>query len=274
MEKFEYNGIWWLPENPKNKISGTIKFHPAEGSNLDLIGSFKEKLSMPPLKPNIILGETVDGKIITLYNCYESNSCISVVIGKPRLLSSSFIANTIFIGHHFEREEDIIFDSLSLNYSYIEEWAKITEFQYRIDTDSKNHFTKHKISLSIPQNVKARINKLSISFDYNIISGGDRIKEFNLKQNMFIKIEPYKSIHFNDYQRNICYYIQNLLSLAIGRAVFPLIIKGNTKVCKTMSPYGENTVLIFYPITYLYNLSENFYAFEVLIPYRNRFIRK
>lgn len=42
MEEFEYNGIWWLPENPKKKISGTLRFNLREDANLELIGSFKE----------------------------------------------------------------------------------------------------------------------------------------------------------------------------------------------------------------------------------------
>ncbi|MFQ6054681.1 MAG: hypothetical protein ACE5J3_01700, partial [Methanosarcinales archaeon] len=120
MEELEYNGIWWLPENPDNKISGTLKFHPVEGANLELIGSFKGLNDLNTfLQPNIILGITSNGKIITLYKCYESQSHMSM----PEFLSSSFIASVVFLGHHFEKEEDIIFDSLLLNYSHLEEWA-------------------------------------------------------------------------------------------------------------------------------------------------------
>jgi hypothetical protein len=31
MNQFEYNGLWWLPENPTNKISGILRFHPIGG---------------------------------------------------------------------------------------------------------------------------------------------------------------------------------------------------------------------------------------------------
>jgi len=44
IEKFEYKGIWWLPDKPKERISGTLKFTPDEGAILDLIGSFKIKI--------------------------------------------------------------------------------------------------------------------------------------------------------------------------------------------------------------------------------------
>ena len=248
MEEFEYNGLWWLPENPDKKISGTLKFHPVEGANLELIGSFKgiEDLNTV-LQPDIISGITSNGKIITLYLCYESQSHVRV----PGFLMSSFIVRMVFLGYHFEKAEDIVFDSLSLNYSHLEEWARITGFQFKKEDDPKNHLTKLEVSYSFPKKVEVKLSNLNISFDYNFTLGGDRIKEVKLKQTMFIKIEPHKPVHINDYHRDICYHIQNFLSLAIGRAVSPLIIKGKTNACKTKLPDGRvvyNDILIFYRI--------------------------
>ena len=266
MEEFEYNGIWWLPENPKKKISGTLRFNLREDANLELIGSFKEAKDINTLlQPNIILGITSNGKIITLYECYESHFHISM----PGFLSSSFIASVVFQGHHFEKEEDIIFDSLSLNYSHLEEWMRITGFQFKLETDSKSHLTKHEVSYSFPQKVEAKVDKLNISFDYDFNLGGDRIKEVNLKQTTFIKIEPHKPLYFNDYWR-ICYHVQNFLSLAIGRAIYPLIIKGKTKACKTELSDGRvvyNDILIFYPTKDLSNLSKKLHPFDMLFSF-------
>lgn len=267
MNEFEYNGIWWLPENPINKISGTLKFHPIEGANLELIGSFKGLKDLNAfLQPNIILGIASNGKIITLYKCYESQSHMSM----PGFLSSCFIACVLFLGHHFEKEEDIIFDSLSLNYSNLEEWTRITGFQFKLETDSKNHLTRHEVRYSFPQKVEAKLDNLNISFDYNFTSGGDRIKEVNLKQTMFIKIDPHEPIHFNDYQRNICYHIQNFLCLAMGRAVYPLIIKGKSKACKTElsdRKVAYNDILIFYPTKDLSDLSKKIHPFDMLFSF-------
>jgi len=268
MEEFEYNGIWWLPENPDNKISGILKFHPVEGANLELIGSFKGTKDLNAfLQPNIILGVTSNGKIVTLYKCYEFKSHMSM----PGFLSSSFIASVVFLGHHFEKEEDIIFDTLSLNYSHLEEWTRITGFQFiKLEIDSKNHLTKHEIRYSFPQKVEAKLGNFNISFDYNFTSGGDRIKEVNLKQTTFIKIEPNKPIHFDNYQRNICYHIQNFLSLAIGKAAFPLIVKGKNKACKTELSDGRvayNDILIFYKMKHLPELSKKLHPFDMFFSF-------
>jgi hypothetical protein len=267
MEEFEYNGIWWLPENPENKISGILKFHPVEGANLELIGSFKSPKDLNKfLQPNIILGITSNGKIITLHKCYEYKSPLSM----PGFLSSSFIVSMVFVGHHFEKEENIVFDNLSLNYSHLEEWAGITGFQFKFETGPKNELKKHEVSYSFPQKVEAKLGNIKISLDYSFTSGGDRIKEVDLKQTTFIKIEPNKSIHFNDYQRDIYYHIQNFLGLAMGRPVYPLIIKGKTKECKTTLPDGRtvyNDILIFYSMKELPDLSKKLLPFDILFSF-------
>ena len=225
IEEFEYDGIWWLPENPNNKVSGKLKFHPVKGLKLQLIGSFKRLNNLNTfLQPSIILGITSNGKIITLYKCYESQSHMSV----PGFLSSSFIANFAFLGCHFEKEEEIRFDFLSLNYSHLEEWTGITGFQF--NTDSK----KYEVTYSFPKKVEAKIGNLSIFLDYEFTQNMNLPKEVNLKHTAFIKIKPSKSLHFNDYQ-DVCYHIQNFLSLAIGKAVFPIIIKGKSERCSTKS---------------------------------------
>jgi len=269
MEEFEYNGLWWLPENSDNKISGILKFHPVEGANLELIGSFKEGEDLDTfIQPNIILGITSNGKITTLYKCLEYKSQESM----PGFLISSFISEVIFLGYHFEKEEDIMFDNLSINYSNLEEWTRITGFQFETVTDPKNHLKKYEVKYSFPKKAEANLDNFNISFDYNFRSFGDRIKEVNLKQTTFIKITPHKPIHFNCYQRNVSYHIKNLLCLAIGRAVYPLIIKGKTEKYKTKLPNGSvvhNDILIFHSIGTLSELSKKLLPFDVLFSFKD-----
>ena len=78
IKEFEYKGIWWLPDNPEKRISGTLRFTPNEGAILDLIGSFKDiKNINKTLEPEIVLGISSNGKNITLYKCIEKKLSIS-----------------------------------------------------------------------------------------------------------------------------------------------------------------------------------------------------
>lgn len=263
MEEFEYAGIWWLPEDPDNTISGTLKFDPTRGSNLKLIGSFKENKDFNTfLAPNIILGITSDGKRITLYKCRESGS----QMGIPGFLSSFFVAQVIFVGHHFEREEDIVFDSLSLTYFHLEEWTRITGIKVSVITDSNSKFEELEISYIHPKDVKATIDDFHISIDFSLNLSGDRIKKCVLEQTTIIKIEPHKQIHFNHYRKNICYHIQNFLSLAIGEAVYPLTIKGKTEACKMKTTDNKiiyNNISIFYSMKRSAGKSKTLYPDDI-----------
>lgn len=242
--QFEYTGVWWLPENSDNKISGTLKFNPIEGIDLELIGAFKGLKDIKTmLQPKIILGISSNGKIITLHDCFEYHS------RHARFLTSSFVVNVIFEGHHFEKEEDIIFDSLSINYSQLEEWTGISGFQIDTETDANHHLIKHEVIYEPPQKIEVNLDNLKISVNSDFSYNWRGIDDVNLKQTTFIKMEPDKPTHYNDFQKNICYHIQNFLSLAIGKATHSLTTKGKIMVAKDNSPDGsveQKKILIFY----------------------------
>ena len=118
-EKFEFKGIWWLPDKPEEQISGTLRFVAAEGAVLELIGSFKDLQDMNKiLEPEIILGISSNGKNITLYKCFETKSTISF----PGFQTSSFYGNVVFVGVHFQKAEEIKFNNLSIHYLHLDEW--------------------------------------------------------------------------------------------------------------------------------------------------------
>jgi len=40
MEGFTCRGVWWLPKQEEDRLSGTVTFDPDDGLTLDLIGAF------------------------------------------------------------------------------------------------------------------------------------------------------------------------------------------------------------------------------------------
>ena len=40
-EGFEYQGHWWAPEEPDEKLPGILRFDPEEGATLSLFGSLR-----------------------------------------------------------------------------------------------------------------------------------------------------------------------------------------------------------------------------------------
>lgn len=266
MDKFEYSGYWWLPNHSEKAIAGTLKFDPMDGASLDLIGSFKDVQSINAvLEFGLILG-FANGKKVSLYRCFETNSHMSLNAGMPVFLTSSFVVGVVFVGHHFEKEEDITFKSLSINYSHFEEWTRITGFKFILSTNNQNHLNEYQVTYSFPDKIETKIGDINISFDYSFHDGGDRIKEYHLEQTTFLKIEPVSPLHFNDYLNNICYHLQNFLSLGIGKAVYPLIVKGKNDNCKTELEQGKvtyNDIDIFYQIRNVLDTSKKLHPLDM-----------
>lgn len=255
IEEFEYEGIWWLPDKPEEQISGTLRFTPEEGAILDLIGSFRDIKDIDKkLKPEIILGISSNGKNITLYKCFETKSTLS----NRGFLTSSFYANLVFVGAHFERKEDIKFKKLSIHYSYLNEWVNVSGF----DIPEFNHNKEVVIKFKPPEPIQASISKdykILINFRYTFSPSMEMVA---IKQKTFLTIEPLEEKSFDEY-RSIMYHLQNFLSLGIMKAVYPLTIEGTTEVNKQMIK-GKPC---YPPIKIFYKLPEIPKATKTILPY-------
>ena len=121
-EAFVLKGKWWTPADPANAIDGDMNFDPAKGVVLNLGGLLKEddKCAMPF---NIVLGETSDGRAITLIGSKGAWSTHPYRIkadGEPDAPSCSALsANVLVIGRHYGSPEEIAFKGLTIDLSLI-----------------------------------------------------------------------------------------------------------------------------------------------------------
>jgi len=259
IEKFEYKGVWWLPSKPGKKVSGTLGFTPNEGAILDLIGSFKDIKDINQiLNPDIILGVSSNGKNITLYKCFETRSSLSL----PGLLTSSFYASVVFVGVHFEKTEDIKFESLSIHCSYLDDWVNISGFNIQHLSDKKELLIKYKW----PESIQVSVNddlKISIVVHADLPTISVVQKEACIKQKTFIRIEPSKAKSLEEYW-SIMYHIQNFLSFGVTEPVHPLAIEGITEAHKIVIGKGKT---YHPPISIFYKLPDISYVSKPLMPF-------
>jgi len=257
MEEFEYKGIWWLPDNPEKQISGTLTFTPSEGAVLDLIGSFEDIKDMNKmLEPEIILGTTSNGKNITLHKCFETKSSVSL----PGFQISSFYANVIFIGAHFQKSEDIKFKNISVHYSHLDEWTNISGFDIQY-LPEREVAVKYKV----PESIKASINddyNIHIIFRAEYPVRSTVQKEANIKQITYIKIEASQEKILEEYWKTM-YQIQNFLSLGVMSPVYPLTIEGTTEVNKTII----ESKTYYPPVKIVYRLGDVRIVSKTLLPF-------
>lgn len=251
MNSFELNGIWWIPENPEVKIAGTLRYDPTEGAFLDLIGTFKNLPDFVNVSSlDIVLG-FAGGKAVTLYKCVESRTNMSMCVGMPVMTLSTYFAGVVFLGHHFQKEEDLVFQSISVNYSYLEEWTRITGIKLGLTMDKNQHQAKYDASYSFPDKIVVKLGDFDLTITYSFKHGGDQLKSIEFVQTTYLEITPNSPMNFNEYHSKFLYHLQNFLSLGIGRAVYPLEIKGKNSNCKTELKGGKtifNDIMVFYQL--------------------------
>lgn len=271
VEEFEYKGVWWLPDKPEKRISGTLRFTHSEGAVLDLIGSLKDIQDMnKTLEPEIILGVSSNGKNISLHKCFETKSTLSF----PGFQTSSFYANVVFIGAHFQKKEDIKFKKISIHYSHLDEWVNLSGFNIQHFFDKKEVIIKYKL----PESIQA-----SVGEDYKIFidiraNGPIRSiiqKEASIKQRIYIRIELSEEKSFDKYL-NIMHHIQNFLSLGIMESTYPLAIEGITEANKEIikDKVYYSPVEIYYELPNISKTTKTILPFDMLFTFNdisNRF---
>ena len=123
MQEFQCNGIWWLPQNPSDKVVGTLHFSDDTGGDLSLagvLGELTERFEEKRLP--IILGLAWDcplGKLVTLRDCPVK----STQFGVPGITREQYYAERLFFGSHLTKEEDFSFSELEVALSGLSSWA-------------------------------------------------------------------------------------------------------------------------------------------------------
>jgi ApeA N-terminal domain 1 len=217
MERFDYKGVWWLPNNPTEKLSGICSFTLSEGGDLELIGDFSTLVDFHTSnEPLIILGSTLKGEI-TLYDCFlkEKNK------RHGGIEISLYCVNLVFSGIHFNSDSEVKFKSISTHYSLTNAWVNTKTFSFRYSEDEDQLIYKGWNQLA----------QTNIDSDYSLSVGiacGQSVSLFEqitVDRKVFLTIEAIEEKHYKKY-RKVMAHVRNFLTLGITKPVFPLIMTG------------------------------------------------
>ena len=226
---FQYEGYWWLPDASDDKVPGLLKFDPDEGASLDLFGSLKDVEGIvDPLEPEIILGLSSEGKLLTLKDCAKTLGSLRFGSG---FSTSSFVASAIFVGEHFERAEDVGFERLVVEYLHLEAWADASGFDISFNEEKEAPKRKWiEIKHEIPKPSTAVVEE---EYEVTLDFGSD----FKASQRPFtwatISQPAELAIKFTEKQsfdrlRDIVFRLQHLLSLGMRMSAYPVSVRGYT----------------------------------------------
>lgn len=238
LDSFEYGGVWWLPENPENKIHGKLSYNPRIRTVLSLDGAFNEFPDETDFH-EIILGVSSDGEKITLKSCLRTNLQL-VERDSKEYVTSEFGVSVFYVGCHFAKKEDIKFTRLFVRYSQLKEWLRERLFHHEFGKDEEG-LTEHTWKFTKPKAKEIVLDKFIVSITYGFstsFGGGWETPKF--EAHVGISIDASGEMPIDDFFPT-AYHLKNFLSLAMGDEVSILAIKGTNKSIKE---YG--TIQIFY----------------------------
>lgn len=143
-------GIWYLPENPSNEMIGTLSYSYDSGITLKILGSFSPNLLVTYDNHEIINGFTVDGKKISLINCYKHNYKFHA----PGIEESFYSAQYLMLGDSYKKIPGRIFSCFLVHLTGIEDWLDLQ--LYKITNDYALKYNKYEYST--PDEIIYKIN--------------------------------------------------------------------------------------------------------------------
>lgn len=219
---FQLRGKWWIPSNPVKQIIGVLTSEQNSNPTLKLeVNSFWDD-PWAKVSPQLILGELEDKTKVTLYKGHTETSV-------P--ISLSFRIDFVFRGIHFDSADEIIFESIDIRYSDIDNCLPI---HY---SDIDNCISIHDLERysSSNQSTQKPIRNRVISADIGqgfIVDLVEEVEHF-AKPRTYVKIKSSNGgKHFDDYfkMKNI---IQDFLSLALARPIHTLSMVGEANTSET-----------------------------------------
>ncbi|MFI5253429.1 MAG: hypothetical protein ACHQQQ_13475 [Bacteroidota bacterium] len=268
MEAFQKKGFWWRPSNELNRIPGILTFNPMNGIELELMGSFSELFNQKHTEPiDIILGETTDAEKITLYRCIWSGT---THMEFPKFSSSRYHAQFVFIGYLFGSVDDLVFSTFKIRYAFLEEWLGITGFEPKYLTQDGIKVTGRAITYTIPDNIKAALDGLSIELTFGFSAVSNIFKEMSIRQKTFFSIRTDKAIQFDEFIDKIDYLLRNFVALGLGRSTFPISLKITRDDIIEESSDGKTFpryIDVYYAIRIAVDESEDIYARDMIFSY-------
>lgn len=230
MKSFELKGQWWIPGFESDCVSGSIKFNPNEGAELDLVGSLsgKEGRSRNP----VIINGHADGKAFTLYSCLCIHNSSHSSEELPIMRYERYYAHVVLIGHCFESEEDIKFDELCVSFYNLENWTSITGIKH--DVHSNESYPKMVFSGGYvdPDELSVQVRDFKIYLGHVVTNGGCGLRKFSIEQDSYFRATAEETIHFKEFRKNLIFPLQNYLSLGLNEPTFPRKIEGIRKDIK------------------------------------------
>ncbi|WP_165026042.1 HEPN domain-containing protein [Dysgonomonas sp. ZJ279] len=145
VERFEYKGYWFLPNDNENRIAGYLTFIPNERMELELIGGFEKDFFKKQPRYAIIHGITSDSQKVTLVHCHSYGS-INLSCSFP---ITKYSCRYLIVGKHLTDINEHCFNRIKVHAPFLTKWihpALIQPIIQLVDNNNKEESISYSFS--------------------------------------------------------------------------------------------------------------------------------
>jgi ApeA N-terminal domain 1 len=215
MQSIDSLGLFWLPDQDGDRLSGRLLFDPANGGiNLSLVGAF-DNAAADVGGPAIRIFGWLGNNPVTLESCYSKGS----TFGSPGVGESSYHANRMFAGHHVESELQE-FQSAEATFSYADTWVghsgiKVENDYWRDQSEPASIYTATYTPIA---HTEQSFDCGHIQLGYRWEPGGDPIRGISMRQWPVFTLRYDEPHSLEEIMRDVR-LVQNLMTLCVDAPV-------------------------------------------------------
>jgi DNA-binding Xre family transcriptional regulator len=217
----EYMGVWWKPENPDDKLSGTLRISSDQRAELTLIGSFREVKELDHFFEHpMLLG--VAGKQITLVRCAE----VGYNIASPGVVTTRYLADLVFLGALVPEPAGLALEQVYASYEYLGSWSRQSGYKHSYHHDEDKNLTGFTLTYTRPPVQAARVEGAQIRFVGGFHFGGEKWGELKAGQTVRLNVKPDSPTTFEQIRSRYLHPLQNLIAFGVGHPTAELNVNG------------------------------------------------
>lgn len=231
MDAFEYKGTWWVPQFPNDKLVGTLTFDPTDpirGLSLVTQGDhfYKIATELARTRPDSRQSEetTHNRQLDTIHGLIDFYQPITLHRCTP--FGDRLLAGIAFIGCFFEKEDDLVFDSVRVRYTDLDNWVGITGFTKSFELNRERYVLDGSLEYETPKQIDHKVGDLTFSIFHKLRAEKFVFNDIHLKQFTYIEISSENGTRYDDYHRKVILPLREFFQVALNKAVFPLTLYG------------------------------------------------
>lgn len=120
-QPFEWLCTFWLPTLPAMRVCGTLLVSASGWVKAELLGALGNEVKFDAQRFELVHGETDDGKLLTLTDCYVHTSVIALLAGTAK---SQLRAQRLIVGAQLTPAHMRKFSRISLSVEKLDEWVE------------------------------------------------------------------------------------------------------------------------------------------------------